>query len=82
MPDLQAMRLAMFAEGNTVCVEWRWTAAQASIEAFDWRGMCVFGVENDRIIWGRLYMAPVEITGHGIDATVEKMVSMQSDRPG
>jgi hypothetical protein len=75
MPDLQATRLSMFADGNMVCVEWRWTANQGSSEAFDWRGMCVFGVDNDRITWGRLYMGPVDTTGHGIDATVDDMTS-------
>jgi hypothetical protein len=40
---------------------------------FDWRGITVFGVQNDLIAWGRLYMEPVAVMGAGIDAAVTSM---------
>jgi len=80
MPDLQATLLTIFADGNTVCAEWRWTATQAGGASFDWRGTCLFGIEDDRIVWGRLYMEPVDSTGQGIDATVDDMVAYRSNQ--
>src|SRR6185369_9447470 len=75
MPDLQATLLTLCADGNTVCVEWRWAATLEGGAPFDWRGTCWFGVENDSIVWGRLYMEPVDPTGDGIDATIDQMVN-------
>ena len=79
MPDLQATASAIVADGNTVCIEWRWLATQDSGASFDWRGMCIFGIEQDKIIWGRLYMEPVDLTGQGIDATIGEMTSPDSN---
>ena len=79
MPGLQATLRTVCADGNTVCVEWQWTATLEDGSPFDWRGMCVFGIENDRLVWGRLYMEPVDPTGQGIDATIDEMVAPRSD---
>ena len=38
------------------------------------RGVIIFGVENSKIIWGRLYLEPVEVLGKGIDAAVEEVM--------
>ena len=42
------------------------------------RGVTIFGVEGDRITWGRLYMEPVEAAGAGIDAAVQGMAGRQA----
>jgi hypothetical protein len=38
----------------------------------DMRGVTIFGVREDRIIWGRLYLEDVE-RGQGIDQAVHYM---------
>jgi hypothetical protein len=38
----------------------------------DMRGVTIFGVREDRIIWGRLYLEDVE-SGQGIDQAVYHM---------
>jgi hypothetical protein len=73
MPDLQARLLTLIDHSETASVEWEWTGTQAGGSAFDWPGVCIFGVRNERIIWSRLYMEPVEETGANIDATVGEM---------
>jgi hypothetical protein len=37
------------------------------------REVTIFGVEEDHIQWGWLYMEPVENAGSGIDAAVQHM---------
>jgi hypothetical protein len=36
------------------------------------RGVTIFGVRDDLIVWGRLYMEPVQATGAGIDAQIQR----------
>src|ERR1043166_7947661 len=49
MPDLQTRLLTLIDNSETASVEWQWTGTQADGSAFDWRGVCIFGVRNDRI---------------------------------
>ena len=39
----------------------------------DMRGVTIFGIRDDRILWGRLYLEDVEVTGQGIDQAVRRM---------
>ena len=73
MPDLKATLVSLISDGETASVEWQWTATQADGSPFDWRGVCLFGVHDSRITWGRLYMEPVEEGGSDIDKTVDQM---------
>lgn len=34
-------------------------------------GVTIFGVQNGRVVWGRLYMEPVDVGGAGIDAQMQ-----------
>jgi hypothetical protein len=38
----------------------------------NWAGVTIFGVRDDRIVWGRLYLEDVE-GGQGIDQAVRHM---------
>ncbi len=42
--------------------EWHWSATGLNMA-----GVTIFGVEEDRIVWGRLYVEPVEENGQDID---------------
>jgi hypothetical protein len=61
-PDFEAELLRNVTEGQTVWSEWRWTAT-----GLDMAGVIIMGVEEERIVWARLYMEPVEEDGQGID---------------
>jgi hypothetical protein len=39
------------------------------------RGVTIFGVQGERIAWGRLYLEDVERTGEGIDGVVRHMAT-------
>jgi predicted SnoaL-like aldol condensation-catalyzing enzyme len=67
-PDFKAELLRYTADGDTVWTEWHWTAA-----GLNFTGVTLFGVRADRIVWGRLYMEPVEVEGEDIDEAMRTM---------
>jgi hypothetical protein len=48
--------------------EWRWRATGLSMA-----GVTLLGVRDGRIVWGRLYMEPVEEGGEDIDESVQSI---------
>jgi ketosteroid isomerase-like protein len=74
IPDFHAELLAVTAEGDTVWAEWHWTGNRADGPPFAMRGVTIFGVADDRIAWGRLYMEEVEEAGEDIDQAVRRFV--------
>jgi limonene-1,2-epoxide hydrolase len=73
IPDFHADLRATATEGDTVWTEWRWTGTRANEAPLDIRGVTLFGVENGRIVTGRLYMEEVEELGGDIDETVRRL---------
>ncbi len=67
-PDFEAELLGHAASDGTVWSEWRWRATGLNMA-----GVTLFGVQEGRIVWGRLYMEPVEEGGEGIDEAVRGM---------
>jgi ketosteroid isomerase-like protein len=65
VPDFRADVVAAAAAGDTAWTEWRWTGTHADGSPFDWRGVTRFGVRGGLLVWGRLYMEPVEDAGGG-----------------
>ncbi len=58
-PDFQSDLIRSAVSGDTVWCEWHWHGTRADKTAFDMQGVIIFGIRNDRIIWGRLYMESV-----------------------
>jgi ketosteroid isomerase-like protein len=73
VPDFRSELLASAGDGDAAWVEWRWTGTRADGTRLDMRGVTIFGTRGDRIMWGRLYMEPVEEASAGIDETVRRM---------
>lgn len=71
VPDFRAERLRSAVEGEAVWSEWHWSGTHADGSPFAMRGVTIFGVRDDRIVWGRLYMEPVQATGASIDAQIQ-----------
>ena len=70
MPDFRSELLRSVTEGDATWGEWRWSGTHADGTRLEMRGVTIFGIRDDRITWGRLYMEAVEETGAGIDAVV------------
>jgi limonene-1,2-epoxide hydrolase len=69
-PDFEATLLRHTADEGTVWSEWHWTATGLNMA-----GVTLLGVEDDRIVWGRLYMEPIEEAGENIDEAVKRMTA-------
>jgi hypothetical protein len=69
-PDFEAELLRHTSDGETVWSEWHWTATGLNMA-----GVIVLGVEEDRIVWGRVYMEPIEEDGENIDEAVQRMTA-------
>lgn len=61
-PDFDAQLLRYVDDGGVVWSEWHWTATGLNMA-----GVIIFGMEEERIVWGRLYVEPVEENGQDID---------------
>src|SRR5919202_1234442 len=61
-PDFRADLLRQSSDGDVVWSEWHWRATGLRMA-----GVTIMGVEEDRIVWARLYMETVEEAGQDID---------------
>ena len=68
-PDFKAELLRYTADGDAMWSEWHWSATGLNIA-----GVALFGVRAERIVWGRLYMEPVEEDGQDIDEAMRTMI--------
>jgi hypothetical protein len=73
MPDFRSDLLRAATGKDTLWAEWRWSGTLADGTRLEMRGVTVFGIQDDLIAWGRLYMEPVEQTGEGIDHVVRTL---------
>ena len=73
-PDFVAELLRHYSEGRTAWSEWRWRATGLNMA-----GVTVMGAEDDRIVWARLYMEPVEEDGENIDEAVRGITRRGSE---
>ncbi len=71
--DFQTRLLRSAGGDDAMWTEWHWYGTQPDGTRFDMRGVIIFGIQNDRIIWGRLYMEPLQESGAGIDAAVDEL---------
>lgn len=73
VPDFAAeLRSSCEADGQEWS-EWHWTGTRADGQALDLAGVIVAGIRDDRMVWGRLYIEPVEAVDESIDAAVSRM---------
>jgi hypothetical protein len=70
VPDFAAELLTLAVADGVEIGEWSWAGSHTDGTQFRMRGTTVFGVEDDQIAWGRLYMEPVD-TG---EESIEEMV--------
>ena len=67
-PDFEAELVRHSSDGGVLWSEWRWRAT-----GLDMAGVTLMGVRDGRIVWGRLYMEPVEEGGEDIDESVRSI---------
>ena len=60
VPDIHAELLRSAVDGDTVWAEWHWFGTNRDGGQFNVCGVTIMGVQADQIMWGRLYMEPVQ----------------------
>jgi limonene-1,2-epoxide hydrolase len=75
-PDFEADLLRHTSDGGMVWGEWHWRATGLNMA-----GVTIMGVEDDHIVWARLYMEPVEENGQDIDEAMRTLTE-SGERPG
>ena len=60
VPDIHAELLRSAVDGDTVWAEWHWFGTNHDGGQFNVCGVTIMGVQADQIMWGRLYMEPVQ----------------------
>lgn len=75
-PDLDVKLVRSAVDGDTIWTEWHMTGTQTDGTELDMRGVAIWGVEDDLLQWGRIYMEPVEQTG---DVTWEEFYTVEED---
>jgi hypothetical protein len=79
VPDFRAELLRSAQAGDTGWAEWHWHGTRADGTRLAMRGVTIFGIHDDRIAWGRLYLEDVE-GGQGIDQAVQDMARGREER--
>jgi len=59
--------------------EWRWTGTRQDGSVLDMAGVIIVGVRDDRIVWGRLYVEPVQAAGETIGEAVQRIAGHDSE---
>jgi hypothetical protein len=72
VPDFRAELLRSARQGDTGWAEWHWHGTRTDGSRLAMRGVTIFGIRDDRIVWGRLYLEDVQ-GGQGIDQAVQHM---------
>lgn len=74
VPNIEAEMLRSAVADETVWSEWHWHGTQTDGKPWRLKGVTIFGIMDNRIAWGRLYMDPIEEAGHGIDAAIGELL--------
>jgi limonene-1,2-epoxide hydrolase len=68
LPDFHVEVIRTAVDHNVVWAEMRWTGTQRDKVKVEMVGVSIFGVRDNRIIWSRAYIEPLQHPGGGIEA--------------
>ena len=74
MPDFRSKILRHINSDNTIWVEWEWNGTRQDGSKLQMCGVSIFGIEQDEISWGRLYVEPIQADGEGIDIAIKEIM--------
>src|SRR5881409_283114 len=77
VPDLTLDVLRSAMAGDEVWTELRVHGQKTDRTPFEYRGITVWGVRDDRIAWGRLYFETVEAGGVDIDQRMQQVLDKE-----
>jgi len=74
IPDVSTEIVASVAEGDTVWSEWEHRGSRPDGSLHLMRGVIIFGLRDGVIATARFFLEPVDDTGEGVDAAVQRQV--------
>jgi ketosteroid isomerase-like protein len=74
MPDITATVLRATVDGDMVWTEWAMAGSRPDGTEQRLAGVILFGVDHDRIGWGRFYLEPVDGGDGGVQAAIGRLV--------
>lgn len=81
VPDFEAELRSWCEGGGQEWSEWWWSGTRADGSPLRMAGVIVAGIRHGRIVWGRLYVEPVESTEESIHTAVQKMAGRPPKEP-
>ncbi len=73
VPDFHGEVRRVAAAEDAIWSEWAWSGHRQDGTTLDMRGVIIMGIEEDRIVWARLYMEETEVVGADIDETMRQL---------
>ena len=74
VPDVAARLVRTAVDGEAVWTEWEMSGTRRDGAAFRMAGVFVFGVSEERIRWGRMFLEPVDEAGGDVNVAVRAAV--------
>jgi ketosteroid isomerase-like protein len=74
IPDITAEVLRTAADGDVVWSEWEMRGTRPDGQPHLMRGVIIFGVPDQRAVWARFYLEPVDPGEGGVDAAISRAV--------
>jgi ketosteroid isomerase-like protein len=84
MPDLRLEVLSVATDADTIWSEVDWSGTRRDSSREHMRGVQIFGMHDEQIAWGRIYLESVEGDGIDLDERIRRMaegVSPTAPRP-
>jgi ketosteroid isomerase-like protein len=72
VPDFRGELIMSSDAGDVEIGEWRWSGTHVDGSPFAMCGVTVMGIEDGRVVWGRMYMEPVDRDDVDIDQMVRE----------
>ena len=82
VPDLQAKLVRSAVGSDSVWTEWEMAGTRRDGVAHCMRGVFIFGIANDRIQWGRMFLEPVDTAGGDMDKAVRDQLAGTAGKGG
>ena len=68
VPNFQTEIVRTATDDDVVWTEWYWHGRATDKTKLEMRGVTILGVKENRIMWSRIYMEPVQAAGPGLEA--------------
>jgi hypothetical protein len=75
VPNISARVVTSVVDDGTAWTEWEMSGTRRDGTPHAMAGVIIFGVSQDRIVWARFYLEPVEQSSGDVDAAVGRVVS-------